>query len=163
MDLATQMSCIGLQFQHVRQNTGSFEDSTSTSFGVDCYGANSWQDVVRNFESYSPCKMTSKWIITPIGSMYGIFHYIYHKCMPKCGYISHTWILWDTSHHFTQIASCPPLHRQGFSVAVLGLLQTISKASHGSAKNPTTGDFQCRAFNHVVDFFTVSGTFGKIV
>ena len=28
---------------------------------------------------------------TPIGSMYGIFTYIYHKCRS----IYHTWILWD--------------------------------------------------------------------
>ena len=38
---------------------------------------------------------TTQTKLTPIGSMYGIFTYIYHKKSATCRHIYHKWILWD--------------------------------------------------------------------
>ena len=52
----------------------------------------------------------------PIGSMYGIFTYIYHKNSAKCRQIYHTWILW--------VPMSPPLF---YAQATLSLLDPPPK------------------------------------
>ena len=60
------------------------------------------QDVLRsNVEMdlhFAPKKTAAiEGFLKPIGSMYGIFTYIYHT-NPKCRWIYHTWILWVKNH-----------------------------------------------------------------